>query len=191
MEMHDLTFRLLRRHDFPLLRSWLAEPHVARWWNHDVSPAAVERDFGPSIDGSDPAEVFVVQAGGRDVGLIQRYMFSDNPGYIDELAPLLAVPAEALSIDYFIGERSASRRGLGTAMIRAAVAGTWRDHSQAPAIVVPVNAGNVASWRMLERAGFRRIASGPLTPDNPIDGPAHFVYRIERPSPTDEPSPAG
>jgi aminoglycoside 6'-N-acetyltransferase len=177
--MHDPTFRPLSRRDFPLLRAWLAEPHVARWWNHDASAAAVERDFGPSIDGADAAEILIARAQGREVGLLQRCRFADNPEYLEELAPLLAVPGAALSIDYFIGDPAALRRGIGTSMIRAAVAAIRRDHPAAPAIVVPVSAANVASWRVLERAGFRRVASGPLRPDNPVDGPAHFVYTID------------
>jgi aminoglycoside 6'-N-acetyltransferase len=34
--------------DLPMLARWLAEPQVARWWNHDCSLEGVERDFGPS-----------------------------------------------------------------------------------------------------------------------------------------------
>ncbi len=47
---------------------------------------------------------------------------------------------------------------------------------------MPVAAGNRASWRALERAGFTRIAAGPLPPDNPIDPPDHVVYRLMRPA---------
>ena len=56
MEPDDgrITFRRLTRDDFGLLARWLAEPHVHRWWFHD--PAAVERDFGPVADGTEPAE---------------------------------------------------------------------------------------------------------------------------------------
>jgi len=180
--MNDIAFRPLARSDFPLLARWLAEPHVARWWNHGTSPQAVDADFGPSVDGADPAEVFIVLLDGRPVGLLQRYLFCDNPGYQDELAALLPVPAPALSMDYFVGVPETLRRGVGSAMLRRAVAHCWRDHVSAPSVIVPVNAANRASWRTLERAGFARAAEGPLTPDNPIDGPAHFVYRIERPT---------
>lgn len=203
------TLRLLARADFPLLTHWLSQPHVARWWNHETSPAALERDFGPSIDGDDRAEIFIASIDGsqskrpiasrpdpdltpdsasapdrepnRPIGLVQRYTFADNPGYIEELAPLLAVPGEALSMDYFIGEPDALRRGLGSAMLHAALQSTWRDYPNAPSVVVPVSAANTASWRVLERIGFRRVAQGPLTPDNPIDGPEHYVYAIARP----------
>jgi len=49
----EFSFRRLTRADFPLLAGWLAEPHVARWWNHDVDPEALERDFGASADGAE------------------------------------------------------------------------------------------------------------------------------------------
>ena len=64
----------------------------------------------------------------------------------------------------------------------ALVARTWADHPDAGEIVVPVVAGNAASWRALERAGFARIAAGELEPDNPIDPPGHFIYAIRRPA---------
>lgn len=187
MAIPDLTamavpdFRPLTRADFPLLAAWLAQPHVLRWWHHDTTPAAVEADFGPSIDGSDAAELFVALLQGRPIGFLQRYTFADNPGYMEELAPILAAPGAALSIDYFIGAPELLRRGLGAAMLRAAVAGIWRDYPAAPAVIVPVNAANPASWRVLERAGFTRVGAGPLTPDNPIDDRHHYVYAIGRP----------
>ena len=178
--MPDLSLRHLTRSDFPLLRRWLATPLVARWWNHETTPEALEADFGPTIDGRDPADVFIAEVEGRPFGLIQRYRFADNPGYIDELAPLIEVPPAALSIDYFVGEPALLRRGLGAAMIRRCVDDIWRDHPAAPSVVVPVVAANTASWRVLEGCGFRRVAEGPLTPDNPIDDPAHFVYEMRR-----------
>ena len=181
VDVNDLNLRRLRRADFPMLGAWLAQPHVARWWNHDVSPQGVETDFGPTVDGHDLADIFIASANGHAFGLVQRYTFADNPGYMVELAELVPVAGASLSIDYLVGEPDALRRGWGTAMIRAVVATTWRDYPLAPAVVVPVHATNAASWRVLERAGFRRVAAGPLTPDNPIDDHAHFVYQFDRP----------
>ena len=179
--MATFNFRHLTRADFPLLGGWLAQPHVARWWNHDNSPQAMEADFAAVIDRLDPADVFIVSYGNRPIGLLQRYTFADNPGYITDLAALIEAPGAALSIDYFIGEPDLIGRGLGSAMIRAAVDAIWRDYPNAPSIIVPVASANVASWRALEHAGFTLVATGWQPPDNPIDDGDHRVYRIERP----------
>ncbi len=75
----EIRFRTLTRDDFPTLARWLARPHVARWWNHDHSAEAVERDFGPAVDGTDPTEMYVVLLGDRPIGFIQYSRFADFP----------------------------------------------------------------------------------------------------------------
>lgn len=176
-----VTLRPLRRTDFPLLARWLAEPLVARWWAHDPSPEALERDFGPSLDGRDRCVLLVVVADGRDVGLVQHYPLDDEPAHRTELAPLLAVPAGAVSLDYLLGEPSARGRGLGAEAVAAALADAWARHPGSRDAVVPVHADNRASWRALERAGFTRVAAGELTPDNPADSREHLVLARRRP----------
>ncbi|MEQ3550111.1 GNAT family N-acetyltransferase [Pseudonocardia nematodicida] len=182
-----ITFRPLTPTDLPMLRDWLAEPHVARWWNHETTLDAVERDFGPAMRGEDPSEDLVVSAGGVPVGLLQRCRWHDFPEYVVEIAPILTVPDGAVTIDYLIGPPGLTGRGLGTRILAAAAAGVWERYPDAPAIIVPVSAGNRASWRALEKAGFRRVASGDLPPDNPIDPPLSHVHRLDRPT-TEEPA---
>jgi aminoglycoside 6'-N-acetyltransferase len=177
-----VAFRPLERSDFQLLGGWLAEPLVRRWWNHETSPAAVERDFGPSVDGADVAEFFLALTASRPFGLIQRYPLAAYPEYGDELAALLPVAPGAMSIDYLIGDPACRGRGLGAAMIAAFVARLWPEHPGATQVIVPVAAGNRGSWRALERAGFTRVAEGELEPDNPADPRDHVVYALARPS---------
>ncbi|MFP5068136.1 GNAT family N-acetyltransferase [Pseudonocardia nantongensis] len=176
-----LAFRPLAPGDLPLLGTWLTEPHVARWWNHETSPEALERDFGPAMRGEEPAEDLLVTRDGEPVGLLQRCRWHDYPEYIVEMAGILTVPPGAVTIDYLVGRPADAGRGLGTRMIVAAVAEVWRRYPDAPSVLVPVVAANRASWRALERAGFGRAASGNLQPDNPVDPPLHHVYRIDRP----------
>jgi aminoglycoside 6'-N-acetyltransferase len=177
----SLSFRPLRRADFSLLGRWLAEPLVTRWWNHETTPAALERDFGPTVDGREPGEAFIVLAADRPFGYSQRYPIAAYPEYAAELAAVCEVPPGALSVDYFIGVPGLRGRGLGAAMIAAFVADGWSRYPSAADVIVPVAAGNVGSWRALERAGFRRIAAGELEPDNPRDPRDHYVYRRQRP----------
>lgn len=178
-----ITWRRLVEADFPLLRSWLLQPHVRRWWNHETSPEAVDRDFGPVARGEEPSEDLLVLEDGTPVGLVQRSRYGDYPEYLAELAPVLPVSPEAVSVDYLVGDLARCGHGLGPRIIAAVVAATWADYPAAPAVVVPVNAANRNSWRALEKAGFTRVAEGELEPDNPVDDRAHVVYRIDRPAP--------
>ncbi len=166
-----MQLRPLTREDFPLLARWLAEPVVARWWNQPFTLQAIEAEYGAAIDGAEPTDVFVAQEGGEPFGLIQRYRVHAYPEYAAELAPLLDVPEDALSVDYLVGEPRLRGAQRGARMIEAAIA------THDGPVIVPVAAGNRASWRTLEHAGFRRVAEGPLKPDNPIDPPDHVVYR--------------
>ncbi|MFE9697502.1 GNAT family N-acetyltransferase [Streptomyces sp. NPDC006270] len=177
-----MTWRRLAEHDFPLLRSWLEQPHVARWWNHETSPDAVSRDFGPAARGEEPSEDLLVHLGDNPIGLVQRCRLSDYPEYLAELATLVEVPPGAMTIDYLIGEPQQVGRGLGPQMIRSVIQATWNDHPHATCVLVPVPTANRASWRVLEKAGLCRVAEGDLEPDNPVDDRAHYLYRIDRPS---------
>lgn len=177
----EFTFRRLTRADFPLLAGWLARPHVARWWNHEFSDDAIERDFGPTVDGDERSEDHLALLDERPIGLIQYSRFADYPEYVDEVAPVTEVPAGAVSIDYLVGDPELVGRGVGTAMIGAFVERIWRVDPTATCVIVPVNSGNERSWRALRSAGFRLIARGEMDPDNPIDDRMHEVFRLDRP----------
>jgi aminoglycoside 6'-N-acetyltransferase len=177
-----IEFRPLERSDFALLARWLSEPQVAWWWNHETTDAAIERDFGPAVDGREPTDVCVASVGHRPCGLIQRYAIDAYPEYVEQLAPVIAIPPGALSIDYLVGEPDLRGRGLATRMIATWVERSWGAYPGAGAVIVPVAAGNVGSWRALERAGFARVARAELEPDNPRESRDHYLYRLERPA---------
>ncbi|KHS50760.1 GNAT family N-acetyltransferase [Brevibacterium linens] len=175
-----MEFRRTTRADFPLLARWLGTPHVARFWNHETTPEAIERDFGGSVDGTEPSDDFIVEDAGVPVGFIQRSRICDYADEHIELIALADAPQDALTIDYFIGEGAATGRGVGTRMIREFTDLCFADWPAASAIIVPVIAGNPASWKALAAAGYERIAEGHIPPDNPIDDGWHVVYRRDR-----------
>ena len=156
---------------------------MARWRNHEHTAEAVDRDFGPMVDGTEPAENHLVLLNGAPVGLIQYSVFADYPEYIEELSGVLPVPAGAVSVDYFPAEPAAVGRGVGTAMLTAFAEHIWSNHPEASCIIVPVNSANQASWRALLAAGFRLVAQGDLQPDNPVDDPSHEILRLDRSMP--------
>jgi aminoglycoside 6'-N-acetyltransferase len=74
-----LSWRPLIAGDLPMLAEWLREPQVARWWNHETTLEAVERDFGASTRGEEPGEDLLVLLDGRPIGLLQRSAICDYP----------------------------------------------------------------------------------------------------------------
>lgn len=177
-----IIWRRVQETDFPLLQSWLRQPHVARWWNHETSMAAITRDFGPGTRRAEPGEDLLASLDGEPFGLLQRAYLDDYPEERDVLAAYTDVPPRAATIDYLIGDPGNTGRGIGPALIRSAVQGIWASWADAPCVITSVVAGNRPSWRALEKAGFGRAAEGDLEPDNPIDPPLHYIYRLDRPA---------
>jgi aminoglycoside 6'-N-acetyltransferase len=175
----DLTFRALDRADLPRLGQWIAASHVQPWWREPADPASVEAAYGPAIDGPDPTELFVVQLDGRPIGFIQRCLLRDNSDYGEALSRAGTDP-DAATIDYLIGDPTLVGQGLGTQLIATFVADTWVRHPDVDSIVVAVQQDNVASWRVLEKSGFRRVWSGVVDSGHPSDDGDSHVYELSR-----------
>ena len=176
----QLGWRPLTSADLPDLAVWLAEPAVARWWHLDPTPAGIERDFGPSVRGEEPGEDLVVLLDDQPIGLLQRARIADYPDDLAEFAALVDVPPHAVQLDYLIGDPAFRHRGFGHRLVRQAVDDTWTSYPDTDTVLVAVVAANTASWRTVEAAGLRRVAEGPMTPDNPVDDDLHYVYRTDR-----------
>lgn len=157
-----MALRRLRDDDLPTLHRWLNEPGVVRWWEgDDVSWEAVVRDHPTEPD--DTTEHWIAAVDGRDVGWIQCYAVAEAAATGDEEAEAaLAVGVDdgAAGIDYLIGEPSLRGHGLGSAVISAFVARVvfGPHHAYTQAFAAPY-AANVASWRALDRAGFRFLGT--------------------------------
>ncbi|WP_218221945.1 GNAT family N-acetyltransferase [Nesterenkonia sp. Act20] len=177
----SLAFHRTTWADLPTIQQWLRRPHVARYWAHQTDDAAIARDFGGSIDGTEPCADYMVVCAGVPIGFIQRSRISDYPEELRELTELVPVPQECLMIDYLLGDPDWLGRGLGTEMVRAFTELCWLEVPDAGEIIVAVSANNVASFSALSSAGYTRIASGRLTPDNPGDDGWHHVYQRLRP----------
>jgi len=179
----DVTFEPLRASDLPVIATWLARPHVRRWWRQPSDLASVEEDFGPLLDGSDPTEGFIVRLDGRPIGYVQRGLIEDDPETQHAIRASLG-DGGGIGIDYFIGEPDLVGRGIGRAMISRFVDGCFARYPSECRIVVGLQQVNVASWKALEAAGFRRAWAGELESTDPSDEGPSFIYLLARVAPS-------
>ena len=169
----SISFRPLRRADFPLLQEWLSAPHVAAWWNERLDLSSVEAKYGPRVDGSEPTHVFVIEQEVRPIGWIQWYLWSD---YSDHAGKLGAEPGSA-GIDFAIGELCMTGLGLGPTAIRQFVRQVVFSTSDVGSVVSDPQENNNRSLRAFEKAGFKVVRTVQLT------GEAYRrrVVRLDRP----------
>jgi RimJ/RimL family protein N-acetyltransferase len=146
----SISFRPLSRSDFPLLQEWLSAPHVAAWWHELLDLASVNAKYGPRVDGTEPTHVFIIELGGRPVGWIQWYLWSDYPDHAIQLGAELS----SAGIDLAIGELAMTGLGLGPVAIREFLRQIVFADPSVSAVVTDPEEGNLGSLRAFQKAGF-------------------------------------
>jgi aminoglycoside 6'-N-acetyltransferase len=156
----EYAFRPMTAADLPLIRRWLALPHVREWWGDpDQQYKLVSGDLDePAMD------QYIVSTMNRPLGYLQCY---DLTAWSSGFG---AQPAGTRGIDQFIGEPNMIGRGHGPALIRRFV--DDRLASGAPRVVTDPDPANLRAVRAYEKAGFER----DRMVDTP-DGPALLMVR--------------
>ena len=150
------AFAPLREEDLELMRRWLLEPHVERWWNDGVKtpyPAAELEDYREAIHGNDPTYRYLAKIDGRPVGMLQHYRIGDSAEY----AEALALGEDAIGVDLFIGEADLIGRGHGPAMLRQFLRDVAFPFHGLDVCVIGPSVKNRAAIRAYEKAGFRAL----------------------------------
>lgn len=154
-------FRAMTAADLPVVRGWLAAPHVMEWWGDPDEQFSLVRD-----DLDHPAmDQFIVSADDNPFGYLQCYDPLAWPGN-----GLGDHPPGTRGIDQFIGDPTMIGRGHGSAFIR-----TYVDRmlaAGAPRVLTDPNPDNHRAIRAYEKAGFR----GERIVDTP-DGAALLMVR--------------
>jgi aminoglycoside 6'-N-acetyltransferase len=148
------AFRDMTADDLPMIKRWLAEPHVRQWWGDPAEQYALVRGDldGPAMD------QYVVSIDGRAFGYLQCYdLTAWNSGFGKQ-------PNGTRGIDLFIGEADMIEKGHGAALIRAFV--DERLKRGAPRMVTDPDPDNIRALRAYEKAGFARDRMVD-TPDGP------------------------
>jgi aminoglycoside 6'-N-acetyltransferase len=137
-------FHAMTKADLPLIKRWLAMPHVVEWWGDP------DEQFGlVSGDLDHPAmDQYIVHFDGRPFGYLQCYRLTDwNIGFGPQ-------PEETRGIDQFIAEPDMVNRGHGSGFIRAFTTRLLADGT--PRVVTDPDPKNARAIRAYEKAGFRR-----------------------------------
>jgi aminoglycoside 6'-N-acetyltransferase len=143
--MPQYTFRDMTVDDLPMIKRWLAEPHVSEWWG---DPAEQYKLVSGDLD--EPAmDQYILSVEGRAFGYLQCYdLTAWNSGFGEQ-------PRGTRGIDLFIGETGMIEQGHGSAMLRAFV--DERLKGGAPRIVTDPDPNNLRALRAYENAGFARV----------------------------------
>jgi aminoglycoside 6'-N-acetyltransferase len=152
--MARYAFRQMTADDLPMIRRWLAEPHVRQWWGDSAEQYALVCG-----DLDEPAmDQYIVSVDGRDFGYLQCYdLTAWNSGFGEQ-------PKDTRGIDLFIGEADMIERRHGSAMIRAFA--DERLKAGVPRVVTDPDPKNLRAMRAYENAGFTPVGMVD-TPDGP------------------------
>ena len=159
--MARYQFRPMAATDLPMVRRWLAAPHVVEWWGDAAEQFELVR-----VDLDHPGmDQFIIATDGRPFGYLQCY---DLTAWPDEAFG--SQPSGTHAIDQFIGEPDMVDRGHGSGFIRAFVDGVLA--AGALRVLADPDIANARAIRAYGKAGFRedRVI-------DTVEGPALLMVR--------------
>ena len=139
----DYVFRPMTTSDLPLVRRWLAEPHVVQWWGNTL-------------------EQFELVSGDLEVEAMEQFVVAINDcpfGYLQCYDPdvwpengLGDHPRGTRGIDQFIGEQDMVDRGHDPLSFEPSSTGCWPPvrHASSPIQIRPT----AARYALMKRRDF-------------------------------------
>lgn len=137
-------FRTVTEADLTTIAGWLAEPHVAEWWDDPETEIAAISEHIDSVS----VEPLIVELGGKPIAYLQSYdphMEDDHP-YADQ-------PFGTLGIDLTIGVPDMVGVGHGSAIVRQFAEQLFTEGT--PRVIIDPDPANGRAIRAYEKAGFR------------------------------------
>ena len=155
-------FRAVTEADLPMLAAWLAEPHVAAWWDDGVEASLAEiREAMDDI----ATEPLIVELDGEPIAYLQSY----DP-HLEDDHPYQDQPHGTLGLDLSIGPPALVGAGHGPAMLSQFVGMLFDEGT--PRVIIDPHPDNKRAIRAYEKAGFK--AFGERTT---VYGPALMMAR--------------
>jgi aminoglycoside 6'-N-acetyltransferase len=137
-------FRPMTAADLPLLREWLAMPHVVEWWGDADEQFDLMREDLESL----AMDQFIIAVDDRPFAYLQCY----DPTAWPENG-LGSHPFGTRGIDQFIGDPNMIGHGHGSAFIRQFTDGLLT--AGTPRVLTDPDPANARAIRAYEKAGFR------------------------------------
>ncbi len=157
MQQPDYSFVPLTRADYPLMRRWLAEPHVRAWWGDpEEEIALIEEDLE-----NGPTDMRIVHHGGRPFAYVQDY-----PAHHWEMPHFADFPSGTRAIDTFLGEPAMLGKGHAAGYLRARAEALLAQGY--PAVVIDPDPANERAVRAYRRAGFVGDRIAPSEDGDPV-----------------------
>ena len=141
---HRYGFRPVTPDDLQMIAGWLAEPHVAKWWDDPDEHIAAIREHIDSIS----VEPLIIELDGRPIGYLQSY----DP-HLEDDHPYQDQPFGTLGIDLSIGVPDLVGIGHGSAIVRQFVEELFAEGT--PRVIIDPDPANLRAIRAYERAGFK------------------------------------
>ena len=158
--------------DLRLVHEWLQRPHVKRWWRDRETYEEVVEHYLPSIEGTDPTDLYLALLDEEPVSFVQTYLVSDYPDY----AALIGVGEGVAGVDLLIGDEKLTGQGIGTEILSQFVEEVVFAPPTTIGCVADPDVLNVASIRAFEKAGFRVVKEFV----DPEDGELRALVRRDR-----------
>ena len=145
--MHRVTLEPFDlRRDSEVLLSWLAQPHVARWWGDALPAMEHARKWA-----AESHALIVVD--GAPVGYV---CWQEPPKDEVETARLTDLPRGLVDVDVLIGKPGLLGQGIGTRALQLLVARLRLEPSVA-FVGLGTSASNTNAIRCYAKAGFRLL----------------------------------
>lgn len=144
-----IEFEPFEEGHLPLLRRWLAEPHVKEWWQEPRDEGELREKYTVTLQARGIRSQ-IIRLDGRPIGYIQSYDATGIGGGWWE-----GVPHGTYGMDQLIGDPEFVGRGLGSAIIRM-YAERLLEEEDALAVIADPDPANLRAIRAYEKAGFER-----------------------------------
>ncbi|ASO19551.1 RimJ/RimL family protein N-acetyltransferase [Actinoalloteichus hoggarensis] len=134
--------------DLDLVHDWMNREHVAAFWHQDWPRRRWQEELAGQLAGDHSRPVLLLHEG-RPLAYLEIYR-----AIRDRLAACYPARTHDLGVHVAIGDRLATGRGLGRALLRAVALGLLRADPACERVVAEPDVANGPSVRAFVAAGF-------------------------------------